>query len=559
MKSLENFVLTNKKNLKELNLSKTKSNFWVANRSHERIFTKRYGITPNNVCDLFTLDEEKACSNKAYHNAKKIISEIDKRLSKEMNIVLGLKDLNYFDIFYTYKLSKDLASLNNLRLIQKKISKKTSGKVSFSGSFNTKFLSFIFDEKGIIVKNNEKGKKNIFKRVKEIFKKIKVSSLYKERSYLRLNSIVFLKGFYDTEFFYRKIKCDKYKVKNKTFYTNLIIILKIIKLKSLLKKEIINYLKEKNFLAVALLQHLNDNCFNAFYEPLKILRNFKTKTCIWGNAPGAQKGFKFSNCLIPYIFLYKNQRVVGCQHGSSIFDTYKRFPEQNYHADFKYCSEYITYNSKINTNLRKYHKVSFKTLGSIRLFNLRKKIAESKLINKYDILFIPTLSFEPFHSPFSSKRNSKIQNYVIQYLSELKSKTLVKPFSNFNETNFSEYHLLMNSNLDYLTESLPNIISKFGFDLVIIDYPSTPLYEVILSESEVILFEDPSIPYKKESRDSISERVHLVKNISQFCYKIEKYINGSLRKKSKSTSFVNDYVFNDNTFDFYQDFYKIIR
>jgi hypothetical protein len=117
----------------------------------------------------------------------------------------------------------------------------------------------------------------------------------------------------------------------------------------------------------------------------------------------------------------------------------------------------------------------------------------------------------------------------------------------------------MNSNLDYLTESLPNIISKFGFDLVIIDYPSTPLYEVILSESEVILFEDPSIPYKKESRDSISERVHLVKNISQFCYKIEKYINGSLRKKSKSTSFVNDYVFNDNTFDFYQDFYKIIR
>ena len=32
-----------------------------------------------------------------------------------------------------------------------------------------------------------------------------------------------------------------------------------------------------------------------------------------------------------------------------------------------------------------------------------------------------------------------------------------------------------------------------------------------------------------------------------------------VKKKSKSTSFVNDYVFNDNTFDFYQDFYKIIR
>ena len=105
------------------------------------------------------MDEEKACSNKAYHNAKKIL-EIDKRLSKEMNIVLELKDLKYFDIFYTYKLSKDLASLNNLRLIQKKISAKTSGKVSFRVILIQNSLVLFLTKKELLLKTMKRIRRN---------------------------------------------------------------------------------------------------------------------------------------------------------------------------------------------------------------------------------------------------------------------------------------------------------------------------------------------------------------------------------------------------------------
>jgi hypothetical protein len=291
---------------------------------------------------------------------------------------------------------------------------------------------------------------------------------------------------------------------------------------------------------------INTNHYAVGLKELDLLLNKENiKLAIWGNPPIL--GFKslfYEYCNI------KNVRIVGMQHGSSYIDQHI---ESHFISDFSRCNDYISYGftqsdleynfNNVDTSCVKIHP-----LGSTNLGNTKKV---GKII---DILFPVSNTISLFDGCFEREYPDKLHSdqknilNILERTSESGISVLIKPFADTTIWQTSVYCQLQN--LQSVTveyqKSLNEILNEVLPKCVIIEIMSTPLYEIISMDVEIILFVRETDKVTNKALGMLNKRVHIVKNINEFYKVFEKYIDGNLCIK-RDNSYQNYYVRKDRT------------
>jgi hypothetical protein len=81
---------------------------------------------------------------------------------------------------------------------------------------------------------------------------------------------------------------------------------------------------------------------------------------------------------------------------------------------------------------------------------------------------------------------------------------------------------------------------------VIIEYPSTPLLDVLGIDCDLFIFNDPVNPITKKARAMLEKRAYIVNNIDQLDSLFNLFIENKLEKRRDAT-FYNYYYSGDNS------------
>ena len=172
----------------------------------------------------------------------------------------------------------------------------------------------------------------------------------------------------------------------------------------------------------------------------------------------------------------------------------------------------------------------------------------SKFSNE-EILYVPTNSLDIYQGGILRTLPNGLLNTQLEILNTLNNQNTnnlqlnVKPFKNANIYNSSfmfEYNKFENLNyilnttlIDYLKKSVPG--------LIVFDLPSTPLYEVLQTNSQVILFLDSVNPFTEEALTLLDKRVHICRSIDQIKSCIQNFVSSTLELKYNN-EYYNRYV-----------------
>lgn len=267
----------------------------------------------------------------------------------------------------------------------------------------------------------------------------------------------------------------------------------------------------------------------------------KIDLAVWGNPPiHAQKAICFGvlkSCGIP---------IVGAQHGSCYIDQY--LPE-HFQSDFERCDYYFTYGFDVFDVERVYGCRS--DIPKYLNYGSTKKTVSCK-IKQIDILFPITNSISVFDGGISRHPFGALctaQNKILDWLEErgLDNDIYVKPMPHANTNNccvLDSLSALKNIKiLDYM--GLTDFLTFYKTRIVIIEYPSTPLYDVIGLDTEIFLLLDPIAPYEAVALEELEKRAHCYNDVDTLLIGVDRYLAGNLASKRDDT-FLNHYVYKVN-------------
>lgn len=273
-------------------------------------------------------------------------------------------------------------------------------------------------------------------------------------------------------------------------------------------------------------------------------KRFQFSLAIWGVPPAWGYG------AIVYAYLRKICiPVLGAQHGSNYGDTYHPW---HFDSDFKRCDYWISYGASVEDFLRLYpnYTINPKILpfGSAKI----DKFEFGKEAKKIDVFFPLTNSISFYAggmSRISFANLARRQVEIIKFFEFRKNiSTIAKPMPNADETNCAIIPLLENlKHVKYLKNiSISDFYRKFHPKIIIIEYPSTPLYEALHLDIEIFLMNDPVIPFEYHALNELKKRVHFFEQTDKLLEAVEKFFEGELESKRDNT-FLNHYVYKSNT------------
>ena len=277
--------------------------------------------------------------------------------------------------------------------------------------------------------------------------------------------------------------------------------------------------------------------FGRLKNLIEYFKSKKIKSFSWGNSP-----CQFSEKSILISALKEKYPVYGFQHGGSYVDQIYPY---HYHSDFFRCTSYYSYGFRKN-DLTLYQN----EIKDLRFFPSGKKLSlnNSKFSND-EILYVPTNSLNIYQGGILRSLPNELLNAQLEILNKLNnldSENLqlnVKPFpmASIQNSNFlidkNQY-----DNIDFIFNiSLTNYIKKSVPGLIIFDLPSTPLYEVLQTNSQVILFLDSVNPFTEEALNLLNKRVHVCRSIDQIKSCIQNFVSSTLELKYNN-EYNNRYV-----------------
>ena len=218
----------------------------------------------------------------------------------------------------------------------------------------------------------------------------------------------------------------------------------------------------------------------------------------------------------------KNIKVMGFQHGGLYGVISKNNPTYSLHkiCDFNFCDIFYSY--------------SFFKLKSDK-YNIRKKNPKIKQLKYFDdykiktvekkILYIPQI-IENLFSPrvnITSDKFYKKQKEIINVLChglDKEYQSHIKSYNGINENYIESYYPIipyitskLNKNLKITKEkSVIEFIKKEKPSIVILDYISTPLWEVIKLPVNIFILQNSELYLNKYYHNLIKNRVTFFKN-----------------------------------------------
>ncbi len=262
---------------------------------------------------------------------------------------------------------------------------------------------------------------------------------------------------------------------------------------------------------------------------------------IWGNPPiGKTKALVFE------YLKSKGIKILGAQHGAVIGNALEPW---HFDSDFKRCNYFISYGFTENDLKRLYPNI--KLDPKILPFGKVTTIRSNKSKKSIDILFpLNTVVsiFEGGMIRISPDRHTERQIRLLEYLNSLKKlKVYIKPVAYVNYENCSVLPVLRRlKNLKVVYgKTLMEFLEKYNPKVVIIEFPSTPLYEVLHLDTEIFLMDDYIHPFEEKALKEVQRRVHYSESTEEIISKIDLFLKGKIKPKRDDT-FYYHYVHKKN-------------
>lgn len=307
--------------------------------------------------------------------------------------------------------------------------------------------------------------------------------------------------------------------------------------------------KDMVFIGLHILEDFKKNMYSYLYPLVymdRVFQQFSIDLGIWGNSPIIS-----SKSLICEYLLKTGVPVVGMQHGG-VYQVQK-FP-LHFDSDFSRCSHYFSYGFDEDDLQSAYpdRDLSCKIIptGSYKEFEfVRSQSVDSKNKKTIDILFPLTNCISMFYNlRVNAAELATYQVQLLDFLEGLKNlKIVIKPMPRYSVDNCAVCERIKNlRNVSVSTLSLRDFLKSYTPKLIIIDYPSTPLFEVVGLDIDIFLMSDPIKPFTEEALELLQKRVYIFEDIKDLKAAILQYNNGQLNKL-RNNEFYHKYVYRKNT------------
>ena len=93
---------------------------------------------------------------------------------------------------------------------------------------------------------------------------------------------------------------------------------------------------------------------------------------------------------------------------------------------------------------------------------------------------------------------------------------------------------------------LTEFLEKYSPRAVLIEVPSSPLFDVLPLDTEIFLMDNPAYPYENKALEELKKRVHYCEDVAEVIAKIDLFVKGKLEKKRDDT-FYKHYMYKERT------------
>jgi hypothetical protein len=267
------------------------------------------------------------------------------------------------------------------------------------------------------------------------------------------------------------------------------------------------------------------------------------KLAIWGLPPSHAY-----RALLNEFLLSQNVTVLGAQHGGNYGDSY--YP-LHFDIDFRRCTHYLSYGFT-KSDLERIYKDKQIDIKITPIGKHRLPIWKNRNMKSVDILYPISMNLSMFNAGMGRMPPDKflgIQRKFIEYLNSQNSgRIYIKsfPFFPFSKDPFTYFrhkyqNIRFNSHL-----SLLDFLKSYKAKSILLDFPSTPLYEILSLDLEIFLLGDNSFPYDKIALDMLKKRVHYSEDEDEIISLIDSYLFGTLKQK-RNNEFYNYYIYKEST------------
>lgn len=276
-----------------------------------------------------------------------------------------------------------------------------------------------------------------------------------------------------------------------------------------------------------------------------LLKNNNIKLAVWGNPP-----IHFKKALLFEYLRHKNIKILGAQHGSAYMEQY--CPE-HFESDFNNCNYYISYGFDGEDLSRCYPSENiFPSIFPLGRIDKKENKSFKGHKSSIDILFPITNSASAFAGGFSRMPFGYLcnaQKKIINFLQSLVDHQIyIKPMIGANENNscIGSWSHSFNT-IKYIDDiSLSEFLEQYIPRICILEFPSTPLQDLIVLNAEIFLLLDPIIPYENIAFLDLQKRVHCYYDVDSLLTGVSNYLAGNLESKHDN-AFLNHYVSKPST------------
>lgn len=244
--------------------------------------------------------------------------------------------------------------------------------------------------------------------------------------------------------------------------------------------------------------------------------------------------------------------VVGYQHGSVYGDSWEPW---HFDSDFSRCDYFISYGWTKDDLQRLYP--NRQTTPEIMPFGKVKLPSTTGTKKKIDILFPLTSSVSIFEGGMiriPPHELTERQVRLLEYLDTLDDCSVyIKLFPYSTYANCSVLPILQRlKNINVVdTMSFVDFLETHHPAAVLIEYPSTPLLEVLHLDTEVFLMNDVLHPFEEQALNELCRRVHYTITTEAMLILLEQFRRGTLKQKRDDT-FLQHYVRRHHTQDHFR-------
>jgi len=284
--------------------------------------------------------------------------------------------------------------------------------------------------------------------------------------------------------------------------------------------------------------------WDRIFSPLVYLdelhRTKEVRTAIWSSPPAG--GMR---ALIAEFLLTAGVPVLGMQHGGGYI--VQDCGKVHFDSDFSRCTHFLTYGFTGADAAAAYPDgefcCQFIPVGSPKEDKRRGKKTRR---GKIKLLYLMANSLSCFADAYRANAYYlyECQKEIIGYIDALTEvSACIKPIPNYNQENCATGELFNSLENARLIEDLTFVdcLDFYDIESVIMDYPSTPLFEAVGRDVDIFLMKDPVLPFTGEAMTLLAKRVHCFDDVRSLTGAISEYLQGRL-PRLRDRSFYERFV-----------------